>query len=483
MANWNSPALADTYADFLQMMKDRDTDLATQFEGVSATNLPANAKRWNATSLKWEKWNGTAWVDLAATYGINVAQVGGYTPGNASGNLPISNGTVNTNLNADMLDGRHAGLGPNNLLYLDGSGKVPSGNLPDVGTAGTFRSVTTDAQGRVTGGTNPTTRDGYGITDVPKSDGTGAAGTWSINISGVAASATTAATAAALATPRTINGVTFDGTSNITVADGTKLPLTGGALTGAVTSTGSFRIGGASGGLLAARSGAGSGQATVNTNADEVVVDSAGNGGINILTPSTFYGAVFFGDESSTAAGQIRYNHANDSFTIYTASSLRVTVDSNGVTGEFVGNLTGNADTATSATTATTASAANSLSAGATANSIVNSAWYRTVGNFGWYNETHGGGIHMSDASWVRVYNGKGLFTTGLSRADSGFQVGFEGANFGVSSAGVVTASGYIKSSAQLYGNGGTKGFGKITVTSSTAAPTGGNDGDFHFIY
>jgi hypothetical protein len=37
--------------------------------------------------------------------------------------------------------------------------------LANVGTAGTYRSVTTDAKGRVTAGTNPTTLDGYGITD------------------------------------------------------------------------------------------------------------------------------------------------------------------------------------------------------------------------------------------------------------------------------------------------------------------------------
>lgn len=38
--------------------------------------------------------------------------------------------------------------------------------------------------------TTPTTRDGYGITDVPKTDGTGATGTWGIGISGNAATAT-----------------------------------------------------------------------------------------------------------------------------------------------------------------------------------------------------------------------------------------------------------------------------------------------------
>ena len=37
-------------------------------------------------------------------------------------------------------------------------------------TAGTYRSVTVDKNGHVTGGTNPTTLDGYGITDAAKKD-------------------------------------------------------------------------------------------------------------------------------------------------------------------------------------------------------------------------------------------------------------------------------------------------------------------------
>lgn len=36
---------------------------------------------------------------------VNAGQLNGYTQGNASGNIPLNNGTVNTNLNADLLDG------------------------------------------------------------------------------------------------------------------------------------------------------------------------------------------------------------------------------------------------------------------------------------------------------------------------------------------------------------------------------------------
>ena len=43
-------------------------------------------------------------------------------------------------------------------------------DLATAGTAGTYRSVTTDAYGRVTAGTNPTTLVGYGITDAQPLD-------------------------------------------------------------------------------------------------------------------------------------------------------------------------------------------------------------------------------------------------------------------------------------------------------------------------
>lgn len=46
-----------------------------------------------------------------------------------------------------------------------------------------------------------------------------------------------AATATTLQTARTINGVSFNGSTNITVADSTKLPLAGGAMTGPITGT------------------------------------------------------------------------------------------------------------------------------------------------------------------------------------------------------------------------------------------------------
>ena len=105
-------------------------------------------------------------------------------------------------------------------------------------TARTINGTSFDGSGNITTANWGTARN-IGIVN---SDGTGTAVTVSVNGSGninlklpatiKAALTGNAATATKLATARTINGVSFDGSANITVADSTKLPLTGGTITG-----------------------------------------------------------------------------------------------------------------------------------------------------------------------------------------------------------------------------------------------------------
>ena len=85
-------------------------------------------------------------------------------------------------------------------------------------TAGTYRSVTVNAQGHVTAGTNPTTLAGYGITDA-------AAKTHTHNYAGSSSAGGSANSAVKLATARTISlggdlsgSATFDGSANITIS-------------------------------------------------------------------------------------------------------------------------------------------------------------------------------------------------------------------------------------------------------------------------
>ena len=115
--------------------------------------------------------------------GTTAAFSGQITNTIATGTAPfaITSTTLVSNLNAQYLNGQLGGwyqdaanLNAGTLLAArlpaftgDVSSTVGTVGLTlaSVGTAGTYRSVTTDAKGRVTAGTNPTTLAGYGITD------------------------------------------------------------------------------------------------------------------------------------------------------------------------------------------------------------------------------------------------------------------------------------------------------------------------------
>jgi hypothetical protein len=62
-----------------------------------------------AAAIAPTKISGTAWTGLNDGAGstLDADLLDGMQSGNASGDIPISNGTLNTNLNADMLDGNH----------------------------------------------------------------------------------------------------------------------------------------------------------------------------------------------------------------------------------------------------------------------------------------------------------------------------------------------------------------------------------------
>ena len=42
--------------------------------------------------------------------------------------------------------------------------------------------------------------------------------------------------------------------------------------------------------------------------------------------------------------------------------------------------------------------------------SIECSSWVRSTGSTGWYSSSYGGGVHMQDVTWVRIYNNKPLY-------------------------------------------------------------------------
>jgi hypothetical protein len=70
MANWANPLLTSIYTNFVTEVKDRDVDLALQFDGTTSTSLPTGTIRWSSSAGRWQKWSGSAWGELAATYAL-----------------------------------------------------------------------------------------------------------------------------------------------------------------------------------------------------------------------------------------------------------------------------------------------------------------------------------------------------------------------------------------------------------------------------
>lgn len=81
----------------------------------------------------------------------------------------------------------------------------------------------------------PTTLAGYGITDAPTKTGSGASGTWAINITGTAGAAHSADSAVKLQNVRKLWGNNFDGTTDVTgkinASNGIQLPYRGSIVT------------------------------------------------------------------------------------------------------------------------------------------------------------------------------------------------------------------------------------------------------------
>jgi hypothetical protein len=209
MANWNFPTLTTTYTSFLSNLKDRDTDLALQFDGPSSlSNLPVNAIRWDSAANRWKKWNGSSWAELTSTYALT----GLSTTGNAAiggtltvtGTTTLAAATATTPATGDTSTAVATTTWVRNQAYATLSSPALSGT-PTAPTAGLSTNTTQLATTAFT--------LAQIANDAPTKTGTGASGTWAINISGNAATSTTATTAQALATA---NSYTINALNNST---------------------------------------------------------------------------------------------------------------------------------------------------------------------------------------------------------------------------------------------------------------------------
>jgi len=220
MADFNLPTTTSTYANFVTELDGRLDDMVRMLSSANTTptNLPTNSVRWNDGSFKWERWSGTAWADLAATYGISVSGNAGtvtngvYTTGSyanpawitslagskITGNITGNAGTATALATARTING----------VSFDGTANISI----NANNAVTFNSGGAgDASGSTFNGSAARTIS-YNSIGAPSVTGANASGTWAISISGNAATATTAAacsgnsaTATAATTATTVN--------------------------------------------------------------------------------------------------------------------------------------------------------------------------------------------------------------------------------------------------------------------------------------
>ena len=362
MADFNKPQVGDPYGDVLQAVRELLAECAKFQDGSSNTNVPTGAVRFSSTNKRFEKWNGSSWIELIAKasdkYDINVDRVDGYDAGNGSGQIPVSNGTVNTNLNADMIDGLDgsallASRGSVAAASVDGAtanGFYTQNNAGDSdgvlvfnpgGSLGPlqmrfkytglfeFRNKTDSSTWN---GWKSVLHSGNYNSYSPTLTGTGASGTWPISVSGSAASAAS------------LNGFTNSNSSN---------PISG--------------------------------------------PDSATSNGIGYVTGVSLFGqtdgGLFTQAYSASWVGQIYQD--------YRTGQLAVR-----------GKNSGSWTAWNTVWSSNNFDPASKLSkSGDTASELYNNGWFRSNGNVGWYSQTYGGGIWMNDASWVRVYGSKGFLT------------------------------------------------------------------------
>jgi predicted double-glycine peptidase len=161
--------------DFAEAVDDRVAALVVAGTGITATyNDPANTLTLATTITQYTDelaqdavggiLTDTASVDFTYNDAANTISAA-VLPAGVNHNV-LQNYVANEHINHSTVS-ITAGTG------LTGGGDLTTTrtlNLSNVGTAGTYQSVTTDAQGRVTAGTNPTTLAGFGITDAQPLD-------------------------------------------------------------------------------------------------------------------------------------------------------------------------------------------------------------------------------------------------------------------------------------------------------------------------
>lgn len=284
--DFTKPVTTGNYSTgVLQPINDAINALARWLDPATAgtvTSPPTGAYRLNGGEL--EKYDGTSWLDTPInglhqdttssivgnptkfTTRVSASSVAAAlqalgTSGAAASMLAARFGNDSSAPSYFLAKSRGASIGAHALVAdADSLGSISFGGSDGVKIV-EAASVQAVVDGTPAADVMPTrlifrTNSGSGATPVarlsidsagavePAADATQTLGSASLrwgtvrSVSFVGALTGNATTATTLATARTINGVSFNGSVNITVADATKLPLAGGTLTGLLTLSG-----------------------------------------------------------------------------------------------------------------------------------------------------------------------------------------------------------------------------------------------------
>jgi hypothetical protein len=157
--NWADSAYKAIYADTARFAHRADTanfsytshyaDSSGKIDGLTPGSIVDTTEDYGRNGVSSNLYEGP--TPLVSKYlGINATaansdKVDGYHAGNSSGQVPVSNGTLNSNLNADLLDGYHAGNGSGQIPINNGTLNVNlNADLLDGKSASDFTTITSD---------------------------------------------------------------------------------------------------------------------------------------------------------------------------------------------------------------------------------------------------------------------------------------------------------------------------------------------------
>lgn len=198
MADHSKPTTASTYTNFVTELDGRFDDLVAGLDPayVTATNVPTNSLRFSSAAAKWQRWNGSSWVDPVATYAISISGNAGsvtngvYTNGayadpawitslagsKITGNISGNAGTATTLATARTING----------VSFNGSANISVNTNNSV----TFNNGGSGAASGVTFNGGSAITVSYNTVGAPSTTGTNASGTWGISVTGNAGSVT-----------------------------------------------------------------------------------------------------------------------------------------------------------------------------------------------------------------------------------------------------------------------------------------------------